>query len=426
MKRKGLIIILCITSLALAGIIITQLFWMHNALQLRQEQFNHKVKFILKSTINELMEINRDTETDTPNKNCRSICEMDDKNIFEVIRPATLDSIIRYEINYFNVNTEYEYGIFYCDKDSLIMGKSDHYRNELFRTRHTANLSCFWKNSCFKLGIYFPNQKSYLISKMGWWLVLSIAFMLILVIGFFFTIYLMIRQKKLADMKNDFVNNMTHEFKTPISTISITSELLMKDNVNRNPEKVERYAAVIYDENSRLRSQVERVLQMAVLDKGELKMKQALINVHDIIVEVVDAFSIPVSERKGTITTSLNAQNVEMFADPMHFRNVISNLIDNALKYSKEIPEIKITTESVNDRILISVIDKGIGISAEHQKCIFKKFFRVPTGNIHDVKGFGLGLFYVKTIVDLHNGNVNLKSELKKGTTFILDFPIKK
>ena len=425
-KRKGLIILLTVTSLALAGIIITQLFWIHNAMQLRHEQFNHKVKFILKSTINELMEINRGEQKGMHEMGCRSYCEMNEKNIHDVIKPSTLDSIIRYEINYFNINTEFEYGIFPCDKDSLIMGKPGHHQQELFHSRHSAKLSCFWKTDCFKLNIHFPHQKEYIISQMGWWLVLSLAFMGVLVLGFFFTVYLMIRQKKLSDMKNDFVNNMTHEFKTPISTISITSELLMKQNINSNPEKVEKYASVIYDENARLKGQVERVLQMAVLDKGELKMKFSPVNVHEVIAEVTDAFSIPVSERNGELSVSLQAAEVMISADLMHFRNIISNLLDNALKYSKDTPQIEVVTRNEEAKIIICVRDSGIGISHEHQKQIFKKFFRVPTGNLHDVKGFGLGLFYVKTIVDLHGGSISLKSEPKKGTEFTLEFPLKK
>ena len=417
--------LLGVTSIALAGIIITQLFWIHNAMQLRHEQFNHKVKFILKSTVNELMEINRGKQA-PPEGHCRSYCEIDEKNIMDVIRPATLDSIIRYEINYFNINTEFEYGIFPCEKDSLIMGKPGHHTRELFHSRHSTKLSCFWKTDCFKLSIYFPHQKEYILTQMGWWLVLSLAFMLILALGFFFTVYLMIRQKKLSDMKNDFVNNMTHEFKTPISTISITSELLMKGNINSNPEKVEKYASVIYDENARLKGQVERVLQMAVLDKGELKMKRTSVNAHEVIAEVTDAFSIPVSERGGSLSVSLQAEEPVLSADLMHFRNIISNLLDNALKYSQESPEITITTENSGDTLRIRVADNGIGISHEHQKQIFKKFFRVPTGNLHDVKGFGLGLFYVKTIVDLHGGSISLKSEPRKGTEFILEFPVKK
>ena len=224
-------------------------------------------------------------------------------------------------------------------------------------------------------------------------------------------------------MKTDFVNNMTHEFKTPISTISLASEMLLKPRVNQSSEKTEKYANIIYDENSRLKNQVEQVLQIAVLDKGNFKLKKKEVNLHEIIEMAVDNFEMIIKQRCGKIITSLDADMATFYADPIHITNIIHNLMDNANKYSPEIPEISISTRNNEKGIILSVEDKGIGISPENQKHIFKKFFRVHTGNIHDVKGFGLGLYYVKTIVEIHGGTINLVSELKKGTKIEIYFP---
>jgi len=224
-------------------------------------------------------------------------------------------------------------------------------------------------------------------------------------------------------MKTDFVNNMTHEFKTPIATISLASEMLLKPGINEMPEKTKKYASIIYDENSRLKNQVEQVLQIAVLDKGNFKLRKKEINLNELIEFATENFEMQIKQRNGKITTNLAASMSTFFADPDHITNIINNLMDNANKYTPETPEITISTRNSEKGIIMTVKDNGIGISSENQKHIFKKFFRVHTGNIHDVKGFGLGLYYVKTIVEAHGGSVTLQSELKKGTQFEIYFP---
>ena len=254
--------------------------------------------------------------------------------------------------------------------------------------------------------------------------ILSIFFLLVMSTSFFLIIRVMFKMKRLSRVKTDFINDMIHEFKTPIATISLASEMLLDSDVNNFPYKTKRYASVIYDENGRLQKQVEQVLQLSVLDKDEFSLKLKEVDLHRIIRKMAEYFSIDVKRRGGTIITELEADHHHLMAYKTHLSNIVSNLIDNAIKYTPESPEIKISTKNENDRIILMVSDNGIGISKENQKHIFKRLYRVPTENLHDVKGFGLGLFYVKTMVEAHLGKIKLKSELNKGTTFILELPI--
>jgi two-component system phosphate regulon sensor histidine kinase PhoR len=225
-------------------------------------------------------------------------------------------------------------------------------------------------------------------------------------------------------MKTDFVNNMTHEFKTPIATISVSSEMLSKDAIIKFPEKIKKYAKIIFDENTRLKNQVERVLQMAILDKSDYKLKLKDVNVHDIINECINNFTVQIRERKGNLHSNLKAEQSTIKADQQHFTNIINNLLDNANKYSPLKPEILVKSINQNGKLHISVEDKGIGISKENQADVFKKFHRLQTGNIHDAKGFGIGLFYVKTMIEKMGGNIDLKSELNKGSIFTISLPL--
>jgi two-component system phosphate regulon sensor histidine kinase PhoR len=254
--------------------------------------------------------------------------------------------------------------------------------------------------------------------------VMSGLFLLILIFSFFFTIHSVLKQKKLSEMKTDFVNNMTHEFKTPIATISVSSEMLGKDAIIKFPEKIKKYAKIIFDENTRLKNQVERVLQMAIIDKGDYKLRLKDVNVNDVIIDCINNFTIHIQERQGNINSELNAQQSIIKADQQHLTNVINNLLDNANKYSPENPEITVKSNNLNGKIYIEVEDKGIGISKENQGDVFKKFHRLQTGNIHDAKGFGIGLFYVKTMIENMGGKIDLKSELDKGSSFIISFPV--
>lgn len=256
------------------------------------------------------------------------------------------------------------------------------------------------------------------------WIVLPVIFAVILIIGFPYSLFIFNRHKKISAMTSDFINNMTHEFKTPIATISLASEMLMKKTIQSDFVKTQRYAKIIFDENTRLQNHVEQILSVSLLERGQFRLKKKEVDIHEIIGEVVENFSLTVGERDGEIKTHFCAENFLISADKAHLTNVITNLLDNANKYSPEKPWIMIGTQNTDNGLIITVEDRGIGISLENQQQIFKKLYRVPTGNIYNVKGFGIGLYYVKTIIEAHGGHINLKSELNKGCRFDIYLPL--
>lgn len=418
-----IVFIIVLTCLSLVGIVITQLFYVNNVLSLKEEQFDHRVSIAMKSIVNQLSDYEKDTIKTAAMAGCEPGCTLHSGNIIAVINPAFLDSIIKEEFVNCDIQMDYEYGVFKKSDNLFVLGNYRNCKSEILRSDHTTTLSCLWKPDCYILSIYFPDEKKSLFAQMTGWIALSGLFLIIFVVCFSYVMLSLVRQKKLSEMKTDFVNNMTHEFKTPIATISLASEMLLKPNINQTPERTEKYANIIYDENSRLKNQVEQVLQIAVLDKGSFKLREKEVNLHELIELAVDNFEMIIKQRCGKISMGLNAEMSTIFADQVHISNIINNLMDNANKYSPEMPDITITTRNHNKGIVVSVQDKGIGISNENQKHIFKKFFRVHTGNIHDVKGFGLGLYYVKTIVEAHGGNIELHSEIKKGTRFDIYIP---
>lgn len=254
----------------------------------------------------------------------------------------------------------------------------------------------------------------------------SIALLLVLIFIFAYTIYAIIRQKKITEMKTDFINNMTHEFKTPVATIMIASEALKDPEVVEDKSRISRLAGIIYDENIRLGNHIERVLSVARLEKKEIKLESNPVAVNDLINAVVDSMSLQLQKRNAHVALSLNAVDDIVIGDELHLSNVIYNLIDNANKYSTADPQITISTKSNLQKLIIEVADKGIGMTKDQTKRIFDQFYRVPTGNLHDVKGFGLGLNYVQDIVTQMNGTIKVYSEKDKGTTFEVILPFKR
>lgn len=274
------------------------------------------------------------------------------------------------------------------------------------------------------LYLYFPKREGYLLKQTGILVIPTIVLTAMLIGIFVFTILIILRQKKLSIIKNDFINNMTHELKTPISTISLASQMLRDNTVSNTPKTIEHISGIIYQESKRLTTQVEKVLQMAVFNEGKLKLKFKEVNLNTLINSVVLNFELRVKSKNGEVTSDLKADPAIIKGDDVHITNVLFNLLDNAVKYSKDNPKIVISTELIDEFLVLSVKDHGIGIQKEYVGQIFERFYRVPTGNVHDVKGFGLGLSYVKKIIDAHFGKIKVESELNKGTKFMIYFPI--
>jgi two-component system phosphate regulon sensor histidine kinase PhoR len=335
-----------------------------------------------------------------------------------------LDSVLKVELLEKGVTADYEFAIMAAKFLPPDSSKLTERELKLYASPYKINLS---PDNIFirpqYLSVYFPGQKSYLLSSMWIMLSVSLTFMLVLIFSFYYTISTILKQKKLSEIKNDFISNMTHEFKTPISTISLACEVLNDKTIEKSPERVHTYVNMIGDENKRLSLLVENILQTAILDKGQLKLKMQEIDIHSLIEQTITNIKLQVENKDGEISTELKAAIPVLTGDRVHITNIIFNLIDNALKYSNEHPEIKIMTRSDNEGIFISVQDNGIGISKENQKRIFDTMYRVPTGNIHNVKGFGLGLSYVKAVVEKHGGSISVASELGKGSKFTVYLP---
>ena len=275
--------------------------------------------------------------------------------------------------------------------------------------------------------VVIPNIRNFVFKSLRWQIVTSISFTLIILAAFYLTVRTMLRQKNLAKIKNDFINNMTHEFKTPIATISLAVDAMRNEKVINDREKLGYFNGIIKEENQRMNRQVETILKASQLEKQEVDLNRQPIHVHNLIQDVVDNFTLQLEDKKGEILLSLNAPNDLISADEVHFSNLVNNLVENAVKYAKDNipPVIKLTTQSNGKYFTMKIEDNGIGMNKDTVKRVFERFYRAHTGNVHNVKGFGLGLSYVKTMVEAHDGSIKAESTLGKGSTFTLDLPLK-
>lgn len=276
--------------------------------------------------------------------------------------------------------------------------------------------------------VVIPNINSLVFQSLRWRIVTSVLFTLIILAAFYLTVRTMLRQKKLGEIKNDFINNMTHEFKTPIATISLAVDAMRNEKVIHDPGKLGYFSGIIKEENQRMNRQVETILKASQLEKQEVDLNLKPVHVHEVIQDVVDNFILQLEDKKGKVELSLNAPNDLINADEVHFSNLVNNLVDNAVKYAREDmpPVIKLTTQSNGKHFTMRIEDNGIGMNRDTVKRIFERFYRAHTGNVHNVKGFGLGLSYVKTMVEAHDGDIKAESTLGKGSTFTVDLPLKK
>ena len=335
-----------------------------------------------------------------------------------------LDSLLSNELRERRINTPYEFGIWSTARKQMIIERTGLYSNDLRTKGYRFNL---YPNTSYSstnyLMVYFPNQTKYVLLKLSWMLSASIILIVLLFLSFSYTIATIIRQKKFSEMKNDFINNMTHEFKTPISTISLACEALSDKEFQKSEELASSYINIVSEENKRLGQMAEKILQSAIIEKGELKPRKDRIDIHKVITDVIRNIGIQIEIRDGSLTKNLKAEESVILGDKVHLTNIIYNVLDNANKYTPRKPQIVVTTENIKGGILITIADNGIGISKAHQKKIFEKLYRVPTGDIHDVKGFGLGLSYVKFMVEKHGGKIDVESDLGKGTKFKIFIP---
>ncbi|MGE4587686.1 MAG: sensor histidine kinase [Mangrovibacterium sp.] len=343
----------------------------------------------------------------------------------ERISQQQLEHALRTEFRNNNIDLDFKYAVkaypqgkelFVFGNENYQPGKRKEYKEVLFPGDIEPKGNY--------LRVYFPQRDTYLLKETGFMVIPTFILTGLLIAIFSYTIFIILKQKKLSMIKNDFINNMTHELKTPISTISLASQMLHDNNITNSSKITEHISSIILQESKRLSFQVEKVLQMAVFNEGRLKLKFKEFHFHELIRNVIHNFELRVKNKEGTLESELLAGNDMIRGDEVHLTNVIFNLFDNAVKYSREKPEIRIRTENKNGQLLIPVKDNGIGIPKEHLDQIFERFFRVPTGNVHDVKGFGLGLSYVKKIVESHQGRIKAESVVNKGTKFVVYIPL--
>ncbi len=357
------------------------------------------------------------------------ISEMMDLHFFKDINQRVdkdiVDSILRDELRSNLILANFEFGVFDNFGRAYNTLTSEEHFGELYATPYKVKLfPNDYLGETYFLSVHFPNQKGYLLGSMWGLLTISTLFLLIIIGAFSFTINTIVKQKKLSVIKNDFINNMTHELKTPISTISLACEALTDSAVEKSKGMRSNFIEKIRQENRRLGLLVENVLKSALWDKGEFKLDKSQEDIHEIIDVVGKSFDLKAQEKNAQITYVLDAPHHVVLADKVHITNALYNLLDNALKYSKENPIIKVGTTNSHNKLIIYVEDNGIGISKENQKKIFEKFYRVPTGNVHDVRGFGLGLNYVQEIVSRHEGQIRMDSSPGNGSRFEIELPI--
>jgi two-component system phosphate regulon sensor histidine kinase PhoR len=338
---------------------------------------------------------------------------------------SRLDSLLRSSLASVGITMDYSFRVTAGDGDSVKLSndslRAEELRTTPFKTRLFPNDIL---SPRYDLALFLPGRSSFVLSEMSLLLVMSLVFVSIIIVSFVYTIRVIVLQKRFSLSVIDFINNMTHEFKTPISTIALASEAIAKPEVLKSRPKVLKYNSLIVDENNRMKHQVEKILQMAVLEEGEFELKRTEVDIHQLIEQAVKNFTIPVEQKNGTLSAALNAKGRTVRGDMVHLSNIINNVLDNAVKYSGGIPDIRIATKDSDHSIIITVTDNGIGISKEDAERVFEKYYRVSTGNMHNVKGFGLGLSYVKLIVEAHNGSVALHSSPNKGTTVQIILPV--
>jgi two-component system, OmpR family, phosphate regulon sensor histidine kinase PhoR len=346
------------------------------------------------------------------------------KDIEQRITAGLIDTLLREEFMIKGITLSYEFGVFNPGRNKIVLEKSGSYHDLLLQKGYSFPLMPVNGISTTDfLLVYFPDKSKHAFMSLWGMLLVSLALVVIIISAFAYSMFTIIRQRKLSELKNDFINNMTHEFKTPISTVSLACQALSDKDFPRTDEMYENYIHIIEDENRRLGVMAEKILQTAILEKGKLALRLETIDIHSLISDVIKNIAIQVEIRDGSIFTSFQAKNSLLKADKMHLSNVIYNLLDNANKYSPRKPQIHVSTTNNEEGILIRVKDNGIGISKMNQKKIFEKLYRVPTGDVHNVKGFGLGLSYVKFVVEKHGGTISVESEVNKSSIFTVFMP---
>lgn len=415
MKRNTILFIVVLAVMSIVGISVTQVYWFSKAFDTEQDQFNRDVKVALFNVASQFFEINKTSvPTNSPIKQLST-------NYYVVMINNEIDAnlleyLLKAEFEKRNVVADFEYGIYDCTSERMVYGNYVSFSKDKAPNKAIGTLPK-WDNQSYYFGVKFPDKASIITNRMGVWIFFS-AVLFLVIIFFAYALFIILRQRRLSEVQKDFINNMTHEFKTPISTIALSTEVLKDPKIVEQPGRLLNYATLIQNENLRLKNQVERVLRLADMDKNSLELHKEKLSLHELIAEAVSTLGAKMTENSADVVLKLEAKEDVVEVDRLHITNVIYNFLDNALKYTKRKPSIELKSYNREGKIYVDVKDNGIGIDTGLKRKIFNKFYRVPTGNVHDVKGFGLGLHYVKDVLKMHRGNVELYSSSNDGSVF--------
>jgi two-component system phosphate regulon sensor histidine kinase PhoR len=423
MKNSTIIRVVILGAISVMGILAVQTFWVLRSWDLKDQEFDEKAQIALLNVAKDLEKLG----SPLPPQNLISQISSNyyAVNINDIINANLLEYYLIKELELVGLKEDFEYGIYDCSSNKMVYGNYISYASDKPSAVGKRDDLPSYDEYLYYFGVRFPDRTSHLLSSMRVTITFSIL-LLLTVLFFIYTTYIILRQKRLSEMQKDFINNMTHEFKTPISTIKVSANTFLGHPTIKADSRLLQYAKIINDQNERLNSQVEKVLQLARIERDNFKLNPEPIVLNDLLEQIGEATRIKVQELGGKLVLQLHATTSTIKADKLHFTNLMHNLIDNAIKYSEGSPDITIRTKNENSHLRLSICDKGIGIPKDSQAKVFEKFYRVPTGNVHNVKGFGLGLYYIKNVVNTHGWKIQLESEEGKGTNVHIDIPVKK
>ena len=419
MKSNQVRIAVILGSVSIIGIILFQLYWVNQTYNLSEQQFNQRVQIALYNVADKMLAFNgHELPNENPVRQVSSNYFIVDIN--DIIDASILDHYLKTEFEYQELKLDYEYAIYDCETDAMVFGN---YFSPS-QTDDEKQIRKFQKYDEFTyyFGIVFPTKTLYIVKSLNVWIISS--FVLITAIIFFaYAVYIILKQKRLSEVQKDFINNMAHEFKTPVSTIGISAQVLSDPEILNDQSRLKNYAGIIADQNKRIENQIEKVLPLGKIEKDRSSLNLEVTDLHEVVQKVTDSFKHTLKETGGNIKLDLEASPPAIMADQTHLSNAIYNLLDNAFKYRRDKPDITVSTRLEGGHIVLTVSDQGIGIDKKYHHKIFDKFYRVPTGDVHNVKGFGIGLNYVKNIVDNHNWKIHVISRKSGGTRFQVFIP---
>ena len=423
MNNSTITRVVLLGAFAIFLVLGTQAYWVMRTWALTERDFDHSVNIALLNVAKEISVVNQAL---LPQQNLIKPLSSNTYavNVNSQIDAKTLDFYLRKNIEQVALNEDFDYSIYDCHDEKMVYGRYVAYSTSSDSTSLNKNFPKLDSpTATYYFVVRFPKRTSYLIGSMSLTLIFT-GISLLTVLFFIYSLTVILRQKRLSELQRDFINNMTHEFKTPISTIKVASDFLAAHNTIINDERLSKYTAIMREQNNRLNMQVEKVLQINRIDRQSLQLNPETINLHELLNAVLPSIQVKIEQLNGTLLQKLEAKQPYIKADVLHLTNILHNLLDNAIKYSKDgVPQVSVVTEDSGAFIRLSINDAGIGIGTEHHKKVFYRFYRVPTGDIHNVKGFGLGLYYVKNIVQAHQWRITLASEINKGTSISIDIP---